>query len=142
MPRKVLGVKGVPEKKWASATVGHVPPTRGLRDAGDGGLGDRLPAILQGVASPLELRRATVDDVEEIVRLLADDQLGVTRESTAAPDGLAPYLAAFEQIASDDGQLLLVGTAGDDVVATLQLSFIPGQRLGFVASHEGLKLQL
>lgn len=39
---------------------------------------------------------------------------------------LEPYRRAFHAIDRDPAQLLLVATHGDEVVATLQLSFIPG----------------
>ncbi|WP_055587519.1 GNAT family N-acetyltransferase [Streptacidiphilus griseoplanus] len=73
--------------------------------------------------SDLEIRRATAEDVPAIVALLADDALGATRES---PDDLALYLAAFERVAADPGQHLTVAVRDGRVVATLQLSVIPG----------------
>ncbi|WP_020661891.1 GNAT family N-acetyltransferase [Amycolatopsis benzoatilytica] len=74
--------------------------------------------------TPLAVRKARRDDVEAIVRMLADDQLGATRDS---PDDLDPYLHAFESIAADPNQLLVVATSSDDQpVATLQLTIIPG----------------
>ncbi|WP_246271831.1 GNAT family N-acetyltransferase [Amycolatopsis acididurans] len=60
--------------------------------------------------------------------MLADDPLGRSRES---PGDLAPYRAAFERIAADPGQLLVVAEAGGEIVGTMQLSFIPG------LSHRG-----
>lgn len=55
--------------------------------------------------------------------MLADDQLGATRDS---PADLEPYLQAFETIAADPNQLLVVATSNDRPVATLQLTIIPG----------------
>jgi GNAT superfamily N-acetyltransferase len=57
------------------------------------------------------------------VTMIADDQLGATRESA---DDLKPYLAAFEQIDADPNQLLIVAERNDEVIGTLQLTFIPG----------------
>lgn len=74
----------------------------------------------------LLLRRATSDDVPCIVQLLAADQLGATRDGAADGDDLAPYLQAFAAIDADPAHLLVVATAGADVVGTLQLSFLPG----------------
>jgi ribosomal protein S18 acetylase RimI-like enzyme len=72
------------------------------------------------------VRRATAGDVVAIVGLLGDDEIGAVRELGPGA-GLAPYRHAFEAIDADPGQLLLVVTAsGDDVAATMQLSFIPG----------------
>ncbi|MGH3505072.1 MAG: GNAT family N-acetyltransferase [Nocardioidaceae bacterium] len=148
------------------------------------------------------LRRAARADVAPVVELLAADRLGATREGGPRAD-LTPYHRAFDAIAADPAQLLLVVTAEvDTVVGTMQLTFIPGmarrgalraqveavrvaadhrarglggamiewsiaearrrdcalvqlttdktrtdahrfyERLGFVASHEGLKLHL
>jgi GNAT superfamily N-acetyltransferase len=68
------------------------------------------------------LRRATEADLLDLVRLLTDDPLGRDRE---APDP-APYRRAFALIDADPAQLLVVAVDGADIVATLQLSFIPG----------------
>nr|WP_106965090.1 GNAT family N-acetyltransferase [Amycolatopsis orientalis] len=72
---------------------------------------------------PITVRRARADDVEAIVQMLADDQLGATRDS---PADLEPYLQAFKTIAADPNQLLVVATANDRPLATLQLTIIPG----------------
>lgn len=69
------------------------------------------------------MRRARREDVEAIVHMLADDQLGATRDSA---DDLEPYLRAFEAIDADPQQLLVVAASDDGPVATLQLSIIPG----------------
>lgn len=73
----------------------------------------------------MEIREATAEDVPAIVRLLAADQLGATREQV--DDGpLDPaYLDAFATIDADPHNLLVVGVDDDEVVATLQLTFIP-----------------
>jgi GNAT superfamily N-acetyltransferase len=73
------------------------------------------------------LRRATAADLPAVVALLAHDPIGVGRESvTAGERDLAPYRSAFSLIEADAAQLLVVVADGDDVVGTLQLSFIPG----------------
>jgi GNAT superfamily N-acetyltransferase len=71
----------------------------------------------------IQIRRATAADVGAIVTMIADDQLGATRETA---DDLKPYLAAFEQIDADPNQLLIVAERNDEVIGTLQLTFIPG----------------
>ena len=71
----------------------------------------------------LEIRHAETADVPAIVAMLADDPLGVQRES---PDDLTPYLAALERLASDQNQHLVVAVRDDRVVGTLQLAIIPG----------------
>jgi GNAT superfamily N-acetyltransferase len=69
------------------------------------------------------IRRATAADVGPIVAMIADDQLGATRESL---DDLTPYLKAFEQIDTDPNQLLIVADRNGEVIGTLQLTIIPG----------------
>ncbi|MCP2259183.1 Ribosomal protein S18 acetylase RimI [Streptoalloteichus tenebrarius] len=76
----------------------------------------------------VSIRPATVEDVPEIVALLADDPLGATRES---PDDLAPYLTAFAALETDPHQVLVVAEREGRVVGTLQLTFIAG------LSHRG-----
>ncbi|MFF2302298.1 GNAT family N-acetyltransferase [Streptomyces sp. NPDC058128] len=73
--------------------------------------------------SDLEIRPATAEDLEAIVAMLADDPLGAQRES---PDDLGPYLVAFERLANDPQQHLVVAVRADKVVGTLQLTIIPG----------------
>ncbi|NBH02627.1 GNAT family N-acetyltransferase [Amycolatopsis sp. SID8362] len=69
------------------------------------------------------IRRARREDIGAIVRMLADDQLGATRDD---PDDLAPYLRAFDEIVKDSNQLLVVVASDDEPVGTLQLTIIPG----------------
>ncbi|MEU8507240.1 GNAT family N-acetyltransferase [Streptomyces brevispora] len=71
----------------------------------------------------LEIRAAGVDDLSEIVAMLADDPLGAGRES---PDDLAPYRAAFQRLAEDPNQHLMVAVRTGRIVGTLQLTVIPG----------------
>ena len=83
-------------------------------------------AVLSLGPARFAVRRATAADVPAIVALLADDELGATREAGPDPD-LASYRTAFAAIDADPGQLLLVVTAEDgQVAATIQLTFIPG----------------
>ena len=147
----------------------------------------------------MALRDARREDVAVIVQLLADDPLGSTREDAG---GMAGYFGAFDAIAADPNNVLLVWDENGQVAGCLQLTYIPGlsrggswraqveavrvgrehrgrqigeqmiqavvgmarargcglvqlttdkqrhdahrfyQRLGFVASHEGMKLKL
>ena len=61
-----------------------------------------------------------------IVGLLAADQLGATRDGVGGAEDLAAYQAAFEAIDRDPAHLLVVAQSGPDLVATMQLSFLPG----------------
>lgn len=69
------------------------------------------------------IRKARRDDIGSIVRMLADDQLGATRDD---PSDLGPYLRAYDDIDADPNQFLAVVTSGDEPVGTLQLTIIPG----------------
>lgn len=73
--------------------------------------------------SDLDIRPAVAGDLGDIVDMLADDPLGARRES---PDDLAPYRAAFEEIAADPRQNLVVAVRDGRVVGTLQLTVVPG----------------
>jgi GNAT superfamily N-acetyltransferase len=159
-------------------------------------------ATLTGAPVPIVLRRAVPVDVTAIVALIAADQLGASRDGIRDTADRAAYETAFAAIDADPAQLLVVAEAAEQVVGTLQLTFIPGlarrgalraqieavrvaeafrggglgsamlgwaidearrrgcalvqlttdksrgdahrlyQRLGFVASHEGMKLAL
>lgn len=88
------------------------------------------PLLTFGVdGGRFSLRPAARADLPAILRLLADDRLGAVREETSDP---APYEAAFEAIDADPAHLLLVGELAPEqggparVVATFQLSFLPG----------------
>ncbi len=71
----------------------------------------------------LDIRPAVADDIPAIVGMLADDPLGAQRES---PDDLAPYLTAWERLAADENQHLVVAVREQRVVGTLQLTIVPG----------------
>ncbi|MFE4174289.1 GNAT family N-acetyltransferase [Streptomyces sp. NPDC056909] len=73
--------------------------------------------------SDLEIRSAAPDDLPAIVAMLADDPLGAQRES---PDDLTPYIAAYERLARDPNQRLMVAVRESRVVGTLQLTIVPG----------------
>lgn len=75
------------------------------------------------MTADLIIRRATAADIPTIVTLLADDQLGTSRESL---DDLTPYLKAFADIDADPNQVLVVAERNDETVGTLQLTIIPG----------------
>jgi len=78
----------------------------------------------------VNFRQATSDDLPAIINLLADDELGRSREDPSHPPNPA-YLSAFAAIAADPNQLLAVVERDGVVVGCLQLSLIPGlSRLG------------
>lgn len=69
-------------------------------------------------------RDARVEDVACIVRLYADDALGSTREVVSDPPD-DRYLRAFREIDSDPRHRLIVVEEEGELIATLQLSFLP-----------------
>ena len=72
----------------------------------------------------LKFRQATREDLPEIVRMLADDFLGATRErfENPLPDG---YVKAFEEIAADKNNELVVTELDGKIVGMLQITFTP-----------------
>jgi GNAT superfamily N-acetyltransferase len=73
------------------------------------------------------VERAVRADVPAIVALLSDDEIGATRESEES----ARYEAAYDRVARDRSQYLAVVRNGADrVVATMQLTVIPGLSRG------------
>lgn len=73
----------------------------------------------------LTIRRATPADLEAIVDMLADDELGRTREAPARPLAQA-YRDAFAEIQRDANSELVVLEQGGEVIGTLQLNFLRG----------------
>lgn len=77
-----------------------------------------------------QLRRADEDDVGPIVELMAQDQLRASVDSSD-PARRAPYKAAFAAIDTDPAHLLCVAEDSlGGIVATMQLSFLPGLARG------------
>ena len=74
---------------------------------------------------PVTVRVATRDDVPAIVRLLADDALGAQRELLEDPVA-SVYLQAFDEMAAQLGNDLLVAVLDDKVIGCLQLTIISG----------------
>ncbi|MEL7122824.1 MAG: GNAT family N-acetyltransferase [Bacteroidota bacterium] len=69
-------------------------------------------------------REATKEDVFEIVKMIANDQLGSTREHFQDPLP-QKYYDAFENIKNDKNQeLIVVMDDNKKVIGTMQLSFI------------------
>ena len=94
--------------------------------------GDRAAVIV---------RLARRQDVSAVVRLLADDVLGRHRERVEEP--VAPvYLRAFDAMAAQPGNELLVATLGDELVGCLQLTMVAGlSRAGMRRAHlEGVRV--
>jgi ribosomal protein S18 acetylase RimI-like enzyme len=89
----------------------------------------------------MEFRTATHADLPSIVRLLADDPLGATRERYTEPLP-APYIAAFEAMEKQGGNEILVAIVDGAIAGCLQLTIIPGiARMGAIrAQIEGVRV--
>ncbi len=83
-------------------------------------------AALNAGEPAIMLRRAEAGDLPAIVSLLAADQLGAVRDGIRDDADLRAYRRAFAAIDRDPAHVLAVAVAGDRVVATMQLSFLPG----------------
>ena len=70
-------------------------------------------------------RRATREDLPRIVALIAEDQIGQTREDASTPLNGA-YVEAFAAIERDANQVLAVAARDGAVIGCLQITFIPG----------------
>ncbi len=78
----------------------------------------------------LVIRPAREEDLPLIVRMLADDELGRSRELVEDPLPQC-YVDAFREIARDPRHELVVVEQDGSVVGTAQLSFLPS------LSHQG-----
>ena len=86
-------------------------------------------------------RRGTRTDVEAIVRMLADDDIGGSREQVG--DEVPPsYYAAFDAIDADPSHELIVAEDDGEVVGVLQLTFLPNLTYhgGWRAQVEGVRV--
>ena len=95
--------------------------------------GGDAPIVLAALAvadAVYDLRRVRAEDLAAVVTLIRDDQRlhhGSTFEHVADD----AYAAAFQSIDADPAQLLVAAhSPAGDVVATLQLTFIPGLSRG------------
>lgn len=77
----------------------------------------------------VDFRTAREADLGAILALIADDAVASARGGdTGQVD--APTRRAFDAIAADPNNQLIVGERGDEVVAVLQLTVIPGLSRG------------
>jgi ribosomal protein S18 acetylase RimI-like enzyme len=72
----------------------------------------------------LKFRPAKLEDLPEIVRMLADDFLGATRERYENPLPES-YPKAFAEIDADKNNELIVVENDGEVIGTLQVTFTP-----------------
>jgi GNAT superfamily N-acetyltransferase len=74
--------------------------------------------------SSLRIREAEAGDLEAIIRLHEEDELG-SHGDVWSPETRPAYEAAFAAIARSPENRLFVALDGDEVVGTFQLTFIP-----------------
>jgi GNAT superfamily N-acetyltransferase len=89
----------------------------------------------------VHVRDAVADDLPTVVALLADDQLGVEREQVSG--ALDPaYRDALAAIDRDEHNRLVVLVDHEEIVGTLQLTFIPSLtfRGGWRAQIEAVRI--
>lgn len=72
----------------------------------------------------LTQRKATMDDLAAIVALLAEDELGQTREQHGSKLD-SRYLDAFHRIDSDPNQYLMVVSSSQKIIGTCHLTILP-----------------
>ncbi|MCM3145111.1 GNAT family N-acetyltransferase [Brevibacillus sp. MER 51] len=72
----------------------------------------------------IHFRVATAKDLNRIVQMLADDELGKTREryETPLPES---YIKAFESIDADPNNELIVACRDEEIIGVLQITFTP-----------------
>lgn len=82
---------------------------------------------LHAAGRTFRIERASRDDIEDIAALLLDDQFGADREGVE----LERYESAFSAVARDGSHYLgVVRDSADRIVATMQLTVIPGLSRG------------
>jgi len=92
------------------------------------------------VEESLGFRIATVQDLNQIVAMLADDVLGSQRERYEQPLPNS-YMEAFHAITADSNNELVVAYFGDEVVGVQQITFTPyiTHQGGWRATIEGVR---
>ena len=77
------------------------------------------------MTAKVTLRDARRDEVPAIVAMLADDTLGAAREMTSEPLPQS-YYEAYDALARDPNNRLLIAELNGETVGTLQITFIHG----------------
>lgn len=85
-----------------------------------------LPHPLDSRVGPALLRRATPDDTDQLISLLANDPISAARGDAASEEDRSAYASALLEILEEPSNDLLVVEHEGAVVGTLQLTSIPG----------------
>jgi len=90
-----------------------------------------LPDVVESESGEIQVRRATRDDLDAVVNLLRDDAVSSARADGTHTATRHVYERAFEEIAEDARNDLLVAVDPDgEIVGTLQLTSLPGMSRG------------
>lgn len=85
----------------------------------------------------MKFRKTTKNDLQAIVQMIADDELGKKRENYKVPLP-SEYIKAFENIISDSNQeLIVVENVDAEIIGTFQLTFIQ-----YLTYQGGIRAQL
>ena len=86
----------------------------------------------------LEIRLATRQDLPAIIKMLQQDAVSQPPPEYGTLD---EQMSAFEEIGAHPDNELIVAALQGEVVATLQLTFIPGLSYGWRAQVEGVRVR-
>lgn len=85
-----------------------------------------LPYPFESRIGTALLRRATVDDADAVITLLADDPISAARGDVASDEDRPAYAHALLDILAEPSNDLIVVELDGEVVGTLQLTSLPG----------------
>lgn len=85
-----------------------------------------LPHPIESRIGRAIVRRATSEDADAVIALLADDPVSAARGDVASEEDRPAYTAALEEILAEPSNDLLVVELDGAIVGTLQLTSIPG----------------
>lgn len=85
-----------------------------------------LPVELVAREVGLTVRTAEERDLDALITLIASDPVSASRGDTASDEDRAAYAEALERVQADPSNVQLVAEREGEVVATLQLTLIPG----------------
>lgn len=85
-----------------------------------------LPHPIDSRLGEATVRRATPNDADAVIALLADDPISAARGDVASDEDRPAYVAGLVEILADPSNDLLVAELDGVIVGTLQLTSIPG----------------
>jgi len=91
----------------------------------------------------MNFRQATIEDIEDIIKMISNDKLGQLREDYRSPLP-EKYINAFQNINKDVNQeLIVLENDKNEIIGTLQLSFIQylTYQGGVRAQVEGVRIR-